>query len=165
MGVSKIKKEQLRYLGSEKVHINYIDKRTSVLKKGILEKLILKIVSRETHQLNYVNINLCSDEHLLKMNKLHLSHNYYTDIITFQLNNKNEPIEADIYISLDRVKDNAKSNCVNYTEELYRVIIHGILHCCGYKDKSKKDIKKMREKENEYLLLRVKLTKYYVSKV
>lgn len=159
MALSKIKKELLPYLGKAEVNINYIDKRTSVLKKRLIRNLILKIVSRETRKLNYANINLCSDEYLLEMNRTHLQHDYYTDIITFQLNNKNEPIETDLYISLDRVKDNAKSNGIAFKEELHRVIIHGILHCCGYKDKSKNDIKKMREKENEYLLLWVKLAK------
>lgn len=159
MAKKQPKKEILPSLDSAEVSINYIDKRTSVVNKTIVSQLIKKIVSRETRALSYANINFCSDELLLEMNREHLAHDYYTDIITFQLNGKNEPIETDIYISLDRVKENAKEHQVLFKEELHRVIIHGILHCCGYKDKSKNDIKKMREKENEYLILWVKLAK------
>ncbi|MBJ7429229.1 MAG: rRNA maturation RNase YbeY, partial [Bacteroidia bacterium] len=76
---------------------------------------------------------------------------YYTDIITFELNEKNEPIIGDIYISIDRVKENSKLYQTTFIQELNRVIIHGVLHLCGYKDKSKKDEQLMRKKENYYL--------------
>lgn len=99
-----------------------------------------------------ISINLCSDDHLLQINKKHLNHDYYTDIITFELSENNE-ISGDLYISTDRVLDNAKQLNITFHVELNRVIIHGILHLCGYKDKTKAQQKEMREKENYYLSL------------
>ena len=96
-----------------------------------------------------LNIILCADDDLLSINKQYLNHDYYTDIITFQY--EKNPIEAELYISLDRVKDNALQIPVSWNRELLRVIIHGVLHCCGYKDKTTEDKTIMRKKENEYL--------------
>jgi rRNA maturation RNase YbeY len=80
-----------------------------------------------------------------------LQHDYYTDIITFGLSEKNQPIEAEIYISIDRVKENASNLSIAYQQEMLRVLFHGALHLCGYKDKSKADIKLMRGKEDFYI--------------
>lgn len=85
------------------------------------------------------------------MNRDFLQHDYYTDIITFGLSEKNQPIEAEIYISIDRVKDNAKTLENNYQQEMLRVIFHGALHLCGFKDKTKSEISVMRAKEDQYL--------------
>jgi rRNA maturation RNase YbeY len=93
------------------------------------------------------------------MNRDFLQHDYYTDIITFGLSEKNQPIEAEIYISIDRVKDNALSLGVAYKEEMLRVIFHGALHLCGYKDKTKSEISAMRAKEDQYLQLFAKTQK------
>ncbi len=95
----------------------------------------------------------CSDEFLLQMNRDFLQHDYYTDIITFGLSEKGEPVEAEVYISLDRVKDNAQTLGITYGEEARRVIFHGALHLCGYKDKKKSEIILMRKKEADYLRL------------
>ena len=92
----------------------------------------------------------CSDEYLLAINKQFLKHDYYTDIITFDLGAEDR-IDAEIYISLDRVKENAASFNDQYKRELLRVIFHGALHLSGYADKTKSEITLMREKENEYL--------------
>jgi rRNA maturation RNase YbeY len=100
---------------------------------------------------NFISFNFCSDKYILELNNSSLKHNYYTDIITFELNQKNEEIEGDIYISIDRVKENAKVLNESIINELHRVIIHGVLHLCGYKDKSSKESKMMRNKENYYL--------------
>jgi probable rRNA maturation factor len=87
------------------------------------------------------------------MNRDFLQHDYYTDIITFGLSEKGEPVEAEIYISLDRVKDNAATLKTTFKEETLRVIFHGALHLCGYKDKKKSEIALMRSKEDHYLRL------------
>ena len=97
-----------------------------------------------------ITIILCSDLYLLKMNKQHLNHDYFTDIITFSYNTDNQ-ISGDLFISLDRLKDNAVIFDVSVNEELERVIYHGVLHLCGYKDKTDKEVSVMREKEKYYL--------------
>ncbi|GAA5220031.1 rRNA maturation RNase YbeY [Membranihabitans marinus] len=96
----------------------------------------------------------CNDEYLLEINQKYLNHEDWTDIITFQYTDK--PVSGDLFISIERVEENAKSLKIPFENELYRVIIHGILHLCGYKDKTEKDAKIMREKEDYYLnILRV----------
>ena len=99
----------------------------------------------------HVGYVFCSDEFLLKMNRQFLDHDFYTDIITFPLSETDQEIEAEIYISVDRVKDNAAKLKVDFSEELNRVIFHGVLHLMGYKDKSKADKETMHGKENERL--------------
>ncbi len=100
----------------------------------------------ELHRLDFV---FCSDAFLLDINIRHLSHDFYTDIITFPLNE--DPLIAEIYISIDRVRDNAKSLNIPFETELYRVIIHGVLHLCGYDDHEEEDIQLIRMKEEEYI--------------
>ena len=97
-----------------------------------------------------ITIVLCSDSHLLKMNKEHLNHDYFTDIITFSYNTKNQ-ISGDLFISVDRIKDNAERFKVSFDKELERVIYHGVLHLCGYDDKTDDESSVMREKEKYYL--------------
>jgi rRNA maturation RNase YbeY len=92
----------------------------------------------------------CSDEYLLDVNKKYLNHDYYTDIITFDYV-EDKIISGDIFISSDRVRENANQFNVSFEMELFRIIIHGILHLLGYKDKTKKDKSLMTEKENFYL--------------
>lgn len=99
-----------------------------------------------------ISFVFCSDEYLLNINKDFLQHDYYTDIITFNLSPKGQTtIDAELYISVDRVKDNAFNLKIPLQVELQRVIFHGILHLCGFKDKSKSDILEMRKKEDECL--------------
>lgn len=105
----------------------------------------------EIEQINYI---FCTDEELLEVNKTYLNHDYYTDIITFDLRESTEdPFLADLFISLDRVNDNASTNNISNSLELKRVMIHGILHICGYSDKTPEDTAVMREKENHYIHL------------
>ena len=111
-------------------------------------------MKKEGYKPKEISIIFCSDEYLLEINKQHLNHNYFTDIITFDLTPKNEKeITSELYISTDRVKHNAKDYNTTISNELHRVIFHGILHLCGFKDKSKKDTVLMRAKEQEYLSL------------
>ena len=113
-------------------------------------ELLFKKEKKGLYELTYV---FCSDEYLLGINKDFLKHDFYTDIITFDLSENNKQTIGEIYISLDRIKDNAKTMNASIKEETLRVIFHGALHLCGYKDKSKADIIKMRMKEDYYLSL------------
>lgn len=110
------------------------------------------VCSSENHTLGDISIIFCSDEYLLEMNKTHLDHDYYTDIITFDYTD-NKIVSGDLFISIDRVRENALDFNVSFNHELHRVLIHGILHLCGYKDKSDDDEKLMRSKENDALSL------------
>lgn len=107
------------------------------------------IVKNEGKKTGDINIIFCSDEYLLGVNKQYLSHDYYTDIITFNYNT--EKINGDLFISIDRVEENAKINNVSRETELLRVMAHGVLHLLGYKDKTDAETKQIREKENYYL--------------
>ncbi len=112
---------------------------------------LLDIFKKEKTRLASLTYIFCSDEDILEINQQFLHHNYYTDIISFNLANKNAAVEGEIYISLDRVKDNAKQLRQYSYIELHRVIFHGVLHLCGYKDKSPKELAEMRSKEDYYL--------------
>ena len=116
-----------------------------------LKAFIAHIFKKEKTPLHSLSFIFCTDDFLLDINKKFLQHNYYTDIITFNLSGKWTPVEGEIYISLDRVKENAKTLNQFYYQELHQVVFHGVLHLCGYKDKSGKEISTMRKKENEYL--------------
>jgi probable rRNA maturation factor len=111
-------------------------------------KTILKEEGRRTGDIAYV---FCHDEYLLKLNQQYLKHQTLTDIITFDYSEK-DIISGDIFISLDRIKENSFSYSRSFEEELGRVMAHGILHLAGYKDKTVEDKKKMTEKENTYLV-------------
>jgi rRNA maturation RNase YbeY len=122
-------------------------------RKG-LKQFIIKIFKTEKVALESMSYVFCSDEFLLQINKDYLKHDYYTDIISFDLSpSKNSPIIGEIYISVDTIRDNAKRFETTIQQELHRVIFHGALHMCGYKDKTKKDQAFMTVKEDEYLSL------------
>ena len=117
-----------------------------------LKVFIHQLFKTEGKSLQSLDIIFCSDEYLLEINNKHLQHDYYTDIITFDLSDPNSTqTTGELYISVERVKDNALSLHTKFSIELLRVVFHGALHLCGYKDKAPKDIKRMREKEDEYL--------------
>lgn len=118
----------------------------------LIKQWITSSVQNESFNIGEISIILTSDDFLLKINQEHLNHDYYTDIITFDYSIK-DTINGDLFISIDRVNDNAKEFSVSFTNELSRVIIHGVLHLCGYKDKTPKEATLMREKENFYLSL------------
>ena len=101
-----------------------------------------------------IAIVCCSDEYLLSVNKEYLRHDYYTDIITFQYSDS-QHVSGDLLISIDRIRENASDLNIPATDELHRVIIHGILHLCGYKDKKRPDKELMTKKENYYLKKRI----------
>ena len=120
--------------------------------KRLLYNWINEIVSRETKKICEVSYVFCSDEVLLKYNEQYLHHGDYTDIITFDYS-EGDRIGGDIMISSERVKENAKKYNVSFEEEMSRVMAHGILHLCGYKDKKKEETKLMRGLENKYMEL------------
>jgi len=114
--------------------------------KNQLQQLIIE----EGKQPGDITVIFCSDDYLLEMNKKHLKHDYYTDIITFNYV-EDFLISGDLFISAHRIKDNAAKFSVVFLEELYRVIFHGILHLIGYNDKTEAEKNVMRQKENYYL--------------
>lgn len=119
---------------------------------AVLEQWIQTIIQREKGQLSFLNFIFCSDEYLLRLNQEYLQHDTLTDIITFPYQDL-PYIEGDIFISIDRVRENAAEFGVSFTQELHRVMIHGVLHLCGHKDKTEADQARMRAKEDEALAL------------
>ena len=116
-----------------------------------LKRFINYIFKTEKADLRSINYIFSTDNSLYKINRKYLNHNSLTDIITFDLSEKNQPIEADVYISIDRVKENALDLQTSFNKELHRVIFHGSLHLCGFKDKSMTQKQIMRNKEDYYL--------------
>lgn len=122
------------------------------LKQALKLKAWIKAtIQKEGFELDQLNYIFCSDEALLERNIQFLQHKTLTDIITFDLSEKEDLIEGEIYISVDRVKDNAGKFSKSFEDELHRVIIHGVLHLVGYGDKKPKLKAIMREKEDYYL--------------
>lgn len=132
--------------------IHYEDVEDLSLAEESLSNWITEVCSKESKYFGDISLIFCSDEYLLEMNRTHLDHDYYTDIITFDYT-ENQFVSGDLFISIDRVRENASDFNVSFVHELHRVIIHGVLHLCGYKDKSDEDEKLMRSKENDALSL------------
>lgn len=126
-----------------------IDSSFTIAEKRALKAWIAFACNHFEKKPGDINIILCSDDYLLKMNREHLNHDYYTDIITFEYSSN--PVSGDLYISSDRVSENAQNQCVSIENEMHRVIIHGVLHILGFKDKSSKDADKMRSMEDYFL--------------
>ncbi len=135
--------------------INYFfeDIDFSLKSQRKISKWISNVVAMEGKEIIGLNYIFCSDQYLLELNQQYLQHQTFTDIITFDHSEDDNMLEGDVFISIDRVIENAKNFNVTFEHELKRVIIHGVLHLIGYKDKSKADQKIIREKENNYLNL------------
>jgi probable rRNA maturation factor len=118
--------------------------------KKDLKQAVKSLVSMEGKRLKDLSLVFTDDDYLLEVNKQYLNHDYFTDVITFDYSDFPH-VSGDVMISLDRVKDNALSMNLAYEQEFYRVVFHGVLHLCGYKDKSKEDVVLMREKEDFYI--------------
>ena len=117
-----------------------------------LKLFLLDTFIKEGYQSDKLNIIFCSDDFLKSINIKFLKHDYYTDIITFDLSaSGSNAVSGEIYISIDRVKENAVTLKQPYNREIHRVILHGVLHLCGYKDKKISEQRVMRDKENNYL--------------
>ena len=113
---------------------------------------INQVVNLEKKEVARIDYKFISDDELLEMNKKFLKHNYYTDVLTFSENRGNR-LAGDIAISIDRVKENAALIKITFDQELKRVIIHGILHLCGYNDSTDKEKETMRNRESKYLMI------------
>ena len=122
--------------------------QVSLKNRTKLKKFIEAAFRKEKKKLKSLNYIFCDDEELLQINRHYLKHDYYTDIITFELSNKGQPMEGEVYISIDRVKDNSERLSQPFNKELHRVLFHGVLHLCGYKDKSEREKKIMRQMED-----------------
>jgi rRNA maturation RNase YbeY len=133
------------------ISFNTADKNTTLTNRLALKAFIEKGLKKEGIAIDTLQYIFCSDKFLLNINKSFLNHDYYTDIISFDLSETKGKLIGEVYISVDRVKDNAKTHKTSYTEELLRVIFHGALHFCGYKDKKPADAKEMRAQENKWL--------------
>ncbi|MHA4811606.1 rRNA maturation RNase YbeY [Flavitalea flava] len=133
------------------VHLHFLHKRFTLSNRSTLKAFIPILFKKEKNRVSEISYVFCSDEYLLEINKQHLQHDFYTDIITFGLSTPGQPVTAEIYISIDRVKDNAIQFNVSFKQELHRVIFHGALHLCGYKDKKKEEQAIMRKMEDKYL--------------
>ena len=121
-----------------------------LVNEGILAEWINDCIKNEEHRLEEINYIFCDDEYLYKLNVEFLNHDTLTDIISFDYS-VGKIIQGDVFISVERVMENALDFNVPFLEELHRVMIHGVLHYCGYKDKTPKEAVIMREKENFYL--------------
>jgi probable rRNA maturation factor len=137
----------------QKVQFYFLDRKPALKERTRLKLFIEKLFTQEKKKLGNLSYIFCSDEHLLGINKEFLKHSFYTDVITFDLSSTKAETEGEVYVSVDRIKDNAKQLGVSFNEELHRVIFHGALHLCGFKDKSKADKTQMRLTENKYLQL------------
>ncbi len=134
------------------IEYNYTEETFKLENQNQLESVLNQIFAdyqkSEIPDLNYI---FCTDDYLLDINKKYLNHDYYTDVITFESSHPELP--ADIFISTERVQENADKFQTDFHLELYRVMIHGVLHLCGLKDKTEAEQKEMRQKEDYYLKL------------
>ena len=138
--------------------VNFFQEDTTfkIKNKALLRNWIEQVVESEGQSIDQVNFVYCSDSYLLQLNRTYLKHDFYTDVITFDNNSidsKSHSIEADIFISIDRVRENAKNLHEDFYTELHRVMIHGILHLLGQPDKTKADKMQMRKREGACLSL------------
>jgi len=139
------------------IYFHYLTPSFYFPHRAFTKVFIASIFANHHKKIDTINYIFCTDQYLLNLNKTHLNHDYYTDIITFDLS-LGKMITADIFISVERAKENAAIFKTAKISELLRLLIHGALHLCGYKDKTKKDSQKMRMLENKYL------NEYWVSR-
>ena len=134
-----------------KINFHFLEKTTLLNRKKLKDFLALLAIA-EKKKIGQLDFIFCSDDYLLAINKSYLNHNYYTDIITFDLTpNQSEPKTGEIYISVETIKSNAALYKTTLENELHRVIFHGVLHLCGFKDKKPQEKQTMTQKENHYL--------------
>jgi probable rRNA maturation factor len=134
-----------------RVYFHFAETSSSLSNRRVLKEFIKTLFIEEKKELGELNYIFCSDNYLLDLNLRFLTHNFLTDILSFNLSKLKAPIQGEIYISMERVHENATRFSVSFRQELHRVIFHGALHLCGYKDKSSKDSIIMRRKEDYYL--------------
>ena len=150
MPALSLKPNRESYLHLQTIFFFFQEVKINLANRSELKKYIRSIFKKEGKKLSTLNCIFCTDKVLLEINRQYLSHDYYTDIITFDLSETNT-VRADIFISVDRVKENALQLGTSFKSELHRVIFHGALHLCGYKDKTKAEKERMRGMEEFYL--------------
>ena len=136
---------------ADKIIFHSEDIDFSLPQPSLIIDWIFNCIESENKQLRHLNFIFCSDEYLHKINVEYLNHDNYTDVITFPYS-EGKIIEGDIFISIERIRENANKFNVDFNNELHRVMIHGVLHLLGYFDKTPNDKALMTQKENEYLL-------------
>lgn len=138
----------------ESIHFFTEDTTYQLRQRIEIRSWLKSIAKKEKYSILELNYIFCSDEYLLQINKDFLDHDYYTDIITFDNSEVKGKIEGDIFVSIDRVRDNAQQQKTSLKDELHRVLAHGLLHLTGYKDKTSEENKMMRKKEDTALASR-----------
>lgn len=138
------------------ISFSFIDTKIIPLKKKEIKSWIKNVIEQRGGKLGDISYIFCNDEYILNVNKEYLNHDYYTDIITFDYTEKDFSsdkikISGDLFISIDTVKSNSEELGLDFNQELHRVIIHGVLHLLGLKDKTDKEAKEMRKAEEECL--------------
>ncbi len=134
------------------IHFFNADKKVTLTNRKSLKDFLTTLLYEEgKRELNSLSYIFCSDDFLLGINRQFLQHDFYTDIVTFDLSSDRITLNGEIYISVERVKENAKSIGVSFNKELHRVIFHGALHLCGFNDKTRQQKTIMRQKEDEYI--------------
>ena len=119
--------------------------------KKLSNWLVSVFQSYDTSRKLKLDVILCNDDELLEINKTYLNHDFYTDIITFPIETTEKELEAELYVSVDRIRDNALQHGVDYQHEFSRVLVHGVLHLCGFNDKSTSEQREMRALEDKHL--------------
>jgi|SRR5579862_775140 len=135
----------------KKIHFHFTFQQFTLRNRRELKYYIEYIFRREKHSLQELNFIFCNAKEIKTLNKRFLGHDYTTDILTFNFSKKAAAIAADIFISQEQVKLNAKEFHTSFKKEIHRVIFHGVLHLCGYKDKTSKEKLSMQSKEDYYL--------------
>jgi len=135
------------------VNFHFLQEGFSLTDRTPLKAFLTALFKKEKQKLSSLDYIFCSDAYLLGVNRQFLQHDFYTDIISFDLAEKGEATVGEIYISIDRVRENARQFDSSFKRELHRVIFHGALHLCGYKDKKKAEEEIMRKMEEKYLTL------------
>ena len=133
------------------IHFFFQNVAARLTNRKKLKNFIAILFENEKIKIESLNYIFCSDQSLLQINRKHLYHDFYTDIVSFDLSKEGDPLNGEIYISVERVQDNARQLGQSFQMELHRVIFHGALHLCGYKDKTKKQRLYMKNKEDYYL--------------
>jgi rRNA maturation RNase YbeY len=137
------------------IQVNFHEVEEFEIPESDLEIWISSITIRHSKSLEFLDITLCSDAYLLAMNKQYLEHDYFTDILSFDISEIPDKIMGELYISLDRVKENATDLGISWVDELHRVIAHGVLHLCGLDDQDEVSKAQMRQEEEIVLSLRM----------
>ena len=137
------------------IHFFSEEIRFTLKEKLNRKRWLKKVATNAGFKIKELNYVFCSDEYLYKMNREYLKHDTYTDIITFDNSEKKDDIEGDIFVSIDRVRENAKTHNQEVETEMNRVLAHGMLHLMGYKDKTQEEVALMRLKEDESIKLYV----------